>query len=224
MTRTKTNPKVKVKICGITNWADARLACKSGADFLGFNFYRPSPRYIKPAKAREIVRRLPKKVAAVGIFVNETEQAMLEIARAVGLRYFQLHGDESPMLISRLRRSLPSVKVIKAIRVRTNIRADQVRSFRGASAILLDGFDSRRRGGTGKTFDWSLVARFRTRRRVFLAGGLTPDNVADAICATRPYAIDVCSGVEMAPGKKDSAKVKALMLAVNGFRLAGKKT
>jgi phosphoribosylanthranilate isomerase len=216
-------PKVKVKICGITNWDDARAAYEAGADFLGFNFYRPSPRYIDAAEARRIVRRLPKNVSAVGVFVNECEGAMLETARAVGLKYFQLHGDESPALISRLRRSLRSVKVIKAIRVRRNLSDSQLNRFQDASAILLDGFDARRRGGGGKTFDWSLARRLRAGRRIFLAGGLTPENVVQAIRIAQPYAIDVCSGVESVPGKKDPAKMKALIEAVNDPRGAGKE-
>ena len=105
--------KVKLKICGITSWVDARRACDAGADFLGFNFYAGSPRYISPAKARNIARRLPKKLTAVGVFVNEDESKMLEIARTVGLAYLQLHGDESPAVVARLARSL---RVIKAIR------------------------------------------------------------------------------------------------------------
>lgn len=223
VTRESTETKVKVKICGITNWADARCAYAAGADFLGFNFYPPSPRYIDPAKAGRIVRRLPKRVGAVGVFVNESEEVMLETARAVGLKFFQLHGDESPALISRLRRTARSVKVIKAIPVRVSVGGDRLRQFRNASAILLDGFDARRRGGTGKTFNWSIARRFRARHRIFLAGGLTPENVVDAIRKARPFAIDVCSGVESAPGRKDPAKIKALMLAVNGSRPARKK-
>lgn len=210
--------KVKVKICGITNWTDARRACEAGADFLGFNFYPRSPRYIAPAKARVIVARLPRAVASVGIFVNEQEADLVHIAKAVGLKYVQLHGDETPAAVSRLRRSLPAVKIIKAIRVRNAFRTAQAARFRSAAAILLDGFDARSRGGTGKTFDWSLVAGAKGRTRIFLAGGLAPGNVADAIEAVRPYAIDVCSGVESSPGKKDFAKIKMLMQAVNGLR------
>lgn len=217
-------PAVKVKICGITNWADAQVACEAGADFLGFNFYPPSPRYISPGKARRIVRRLPGSAAAVGIFVNEPEESILHTARAVGLKCIQLHGEESPALISHLRRSLRSVRVIKAIRVRSNLEARQLSRFRDASAILLDGFDPARRGGTGKTFQWSLARRAQVRRRIFLAGGLTPENVADAIRLARPYAIDVCSGVEAKPGKKDPSKIKALMLAIDGFRATGRKS
>jgi phosphoribosylanthranilate isomerase len=221
--RDSMQPKVKVKICGITSWADARCACEAGADFLGFNFYPASPRYIEPAKARRIVGRVPKNVGAVGVFVDESEEVMLETARVVGLKYLQLHGDESPALISGLRRTARSVKVIKAIRVRRSLGGRQVRQFRNASAILLDGFDAQRRGGTGKTFNWSLARRFRVRHRIFLAGGLTPENVAAAIRKAQPFAIDVCSGVESAPGKKDPAKIKALMQAISGCRPVRKK-
>lgn len=217
-----TTKKVKVKICGVTNRVDARRACAAGADFLGFNFYRRSPRYIAPEKARAIVAWLPAHVASVGIFVNEPEPQLVRIAKAVGLKYVQLHGDETPAAVSRLRRALRTVKIIKAIRVRKTFRAAKLARFQVASAILLDGFDVRRRGGTGKAFDWSLAARANGRARIFLAGGLTPDNVADAIASVQPYAIDVCSGVESSPGKKDRRKIEMLMRAVNGSRSARK--
>ena len=205
----------RVKICGITNWTDAKRAILGGADFLGFNFYMRSPRYIAPAKARLIVRRLPKDVSGVGVFVNETEAKMLEIARAVGLSHLQLHGDELPAAVRRLERSL---HVIKAIRVRKPFRAKQLDRFKRASAILLDGFDSRQRGGTGKTFDWEIALRAKSHGRIFLAGGLTPENIGEAIRVAKPYAVDVCSGVETAPGKKDPARMRNLMRAVRKTR------
>jgi phosphoribosylanthranilate isomerase len=202
---------VKVKICGITTWTDARRAVEAGAQFLGFNFYRPSPRYIQPAAARRIIRRLPRGIAAVGVFVNESEASMLAIARRVGLDYLQLHGDEPPEQVARLKREIP---VIKAVRVRDSFRPSQLDSFGRASAILLDGFDARRHGGTGKTFNWNLARGSNGSRRIFLAGGLTPENVAEAIRVARPYAVDVCSGVEARPGRKDPARIVALMWAV----------
>jgi phosphoribosylanthranilate isomerase len=201
--------KVKVKICGITNWADARRAVAEGAELLGFNFDTGSPRYIEPAKAKSIVSRLPKRVSAVGVFVNETEQKILEIARAVGLDTLQLHGDETPAMVARLKRSFP---VIKAIRVKQWAAAGQMRRFK-ATALLLDSFDTHRRGGTGKTFDWEIARRAKKYGRVFLAGGLTPENLGEAIRVARPYAVDVCSGVEARPGKKDPARIKNLMRA-----------
>jgi phosphoribosylanthranilate isomerase len=206
---------VKVKICGITNWTDARRAVAAGADFLGFNFYPPSPRYIPPAKARRIARRLPKSIEIVGVFVNETEERMLKIARAVGLDYLQLHGDESPETVSRLKRSLP---VIKALRVQKFFRSAQLTQFKRASAFLLDGFQARRYGGTGKTFNWGVARRAKRNGRIFLAGGLTPQNVAAAIRAADPYAVDVCSGVEARPGKKDPVRIIAMLQAVKNSR------
>lgn len=215
--------KVKVKICGITNWADARCACDAGAHFLGFNFYPRSPRYVDPKRARLIVRRLPKNVASVGIFVNELEEGVARIAQLVGLKYVQLHGDETPDFVSRLHRGLRAVKIIKAIRVRRAAHVKKAARFTDVSAILLDGFDPRSRGGTGKSFDWPLAACTNGRRHIFLAGGLTPENVAEAIGVVRPYAIDVCSGVESSPGKKDRRKIKDLMRNVNGMGRARRK-
>jgi phosphoribosylanthranilate isomerase len=203
-------PRVKVKICGITNWVDARRAVAEGAELLGFNFYPGSPRYVEPAKAKRIVSRLPKRISVVGVFVNESEQTMLAIARAVGLDALQLHGDETPAMVARLKRSFP---VIKAIRVKQSLAVGQLQAYKAATALLLDGFDARRRGGTGKTFDWEVARRAKKYGRVFLAGGLTPENVGEAIRAAQPYAVDVCSGVEARPGKKDPARVKQLMRA-----------
>jgi phosphoribosylanthranilate isomerase len=201
---------VKVKICGITNWTDARHAVEGGADLVGFNFYKGSPRYISPAKARRIARRLPKRISVVGIFVNETEEKTLEIARAVGLDYLQLSGEESPEMVARLARSIP---VIKGVRVKKPFRAAQLAPFTRASALLLDGFHGRLRGGTGKTFDWAIARRARRYGRIFLAGGLTPENVAKAIRRAKPYAVDVCSGVESKPGTKDPKRLRDFLRA-----------
>jgi len=205
--------KTRVKICGITNWSDAKQAFEAGAEFLGFNFYRESPRYISPSRAKTIVRRLPKNVSAVGVFVNESESSALENASGVGLKYVQLHGDESPQTVAHLSRR---VRVIVALRVREPFRATQLARFKGATAFLLDGFDRRVRGGSGKTFDWSVARRVNRGRKIFLAGGLTPENAAEASRSVRPYALDVCSGVEAKPGKKDAARVAAFLRAVRG--------
>ena len=202
---------VKVKICGITNWTDARNALEAGADFLGFNFYRKSPRYIAPAAARRIVRRLPEGVSSVGVFVNEPEEETLLIARQVGLDFLQLHGDETPKVVSHLRRTLP---VIKALRVHGALRSAELARFKAASAVLIDGFDRKLRGGTGKRVDWKLAKRASRKRRIFLAGGVTPENAAEAVITAQPYAIDVCSGVESRPGKKDARRMRALVQAV----------
>jgi phosphoribosylanthranilate isomerase len=204
--------RVRVKICGITNLTDARRAIESGAEFLGFNFFAGSPRYITPATARQIVKRLPENVSAVGVFVNESEQRMLAIARAVGLSYLQLHGDELPAAVGRLERR---ISVIKAIRVRKPFRMACLKQFKQATAILLDGFDAGQRGGSGKTFEWAIARRAALHSRIFLAGGLTPQNVAEAIRVAKPYAVDVCSGVESAPRRKDPKRMRNLISAIN---------
>lgn len=202
---------VKVKICGITNLEDARQALESGATFIGFNFYKRSPRYVTPGAARRILRRLPKKTKSVGVFVNEPEEKMLAIARQTGLNYLQLHGEESPTTVARLRRTLP---VIKAVRVRNSSSIAKLARYKHVAAFLLDGFDRRRLGGSGTSFDWEVVRRAKPAGHIFLAGGLTPGNVARAIRSAKPYAVDVCSGVEAKPGKKDPALVKSFVRAV----------
>jgi len=203
---------VKVKICGITNARDARTAIKAGADFLGLNFYSGSPRYVTPASARRIVKAVPRGTRWVGVFVNEDTARVAEIARKVGLHEVQLHGEESPDAVAKLRREL---QVIKAIRVRRTIGSATLKRFTRANALLIDGFDQRARGGTGKTFDWKIARRVGGKLRVFIAGGLNAENVAEAIRVARPYAVDICSGVESAsPRKKDAKKIAALMAAV----------
>jgi phosphoribosylanthranilate isomerase len=211
-------PKVKTKICGITNAADARRAVEAGAEFLGFNFYEKSPRYVRPAAAQRIARGLPKRVKKVGVFVNEDEAKIVAIAERVGLNYVQLHGEEMPAFVASIKRRVP---VIKAVRVRPGFRMAVLKKYREAAAILLDGFDPKRRGGTGKTFDWSVAKRAAKQQRIFLAGGLTAENIGEAVRQVRPFAVDVCSGVECRPGKKDPARLKALMKAVHGAE--GKK-
>ncbi len=161
----------------------------------------------------------PKEFAAVGVFVNESEEKMLEIARTVGLDRVQLHGEESPAAVQRLGRSLP---VIKAVRVKKSFRAAQLARFKHASALLLDGFDAKQWGGTGQTFDWRIAQRARRGAKLFLAGGITPENVAQAIRTAKPYAVDVCSGVEAKPGKKDPKRLKAFMREVEKARKGSK--
>jgi len=210
---------VKVKICGITNWGDARQAIESGADLLGFNFVATSPRYVTPAKARRMVKKLPRKIAAVGVFENAPEETMLAIARSVGLDQLQLHGDETPAMVARLAGSnRRRLRVIKALRVKKSFRAGQLDAYKRADAILLDAYSRKARGGTGKTFDWQAARRAKGHGRIILAGGLTPENVAEAIRAARPYAVDVCSGVESRPGKKDARRMRNLVNAVKGKR------
>ncbi|PYS92902.1 MAG: phosphoribosylanthranilate isomerase [Acidobacteria bacterium] len=202
---------VQVKICGITNLADALAAVEAGADALGFNFYRRSPRFITTAAAHEIIARLPSSVLTVGVFVNEGEPAQVaRMAAAAGVAAVQLHGEESPDYCA----ALSAQRVIKALRVGDSFTPEQAASYR-THAILLDAYSPRAHGGTGRSFDWSLARRTRDLvTHLFLAGGLTTENVGAAIAAVRPFAVDVCSGVEAAPGKKDVAKLRAFVAAV----------
>lgn len=202
---------VRVKICGITNWADAELALAAGANALGFNFYPPSSRYIPPSHARMIVSRMPPGVDAVGVFVNPSFTHANEIGLATDLDVLQLHGDETPETVAEFSDSWP---LIKAFRVGPEFRAEQLESYRGQTDFfLLDGFSDGARGGTGHTFDWSKALDAKRYGRIFLSGGLTPENVGDAIRQVRPFAVDVCSGVEASPGKKDAARVREFIRA-----------
>jgi len=201
----------RVKICGITNWTDAKAAMDAGADALGFNFYAKSPRKISISHAREIIRHMPKHVSAVGVFVNAPETEVLRTASAVRLNVIQLHGDESPRTVKRLSRHLP---VIKAFRVGAGFRTKHLQKYGDAAAFLLDGFDTKARGGTGKTFRWRIANQAKQFGPIILAGGLKKENVAAAIHEVQPFAVDVCSGVEAAPRKKDAKKLQGLMAAV----------
>lgn len=202
---------VKVKICGTTNWADAKAALDAGASALGFNFYRPSPRYIAPRAAGEIIRRMPRRASAVGVFVDEPTERVLTMAQAAGVTLVQLHGRELPRAVSALRERY---LVIKAFQVRSDFVPARLARYADAAAFLLDGFRVGLLGGTGQTFDWRLASASKRYGPVILAGGLTPENVARAIAEVEPFAIDVSSGVEARPGKKDARKIRALMRAV----------
>jgi len=203
--------QVRIKICGITNVEDALLAVKLGADALGFNFWPESKRFLTPVAARAIVAKLPPFVTTVGVFVNQPEAEMRSIAAEAAMQVFQLHGDEPPALCARL--PLPVIKAIPVDQVKTLSR---LLSYE-VSAFLLD-TPSRGFGGSGVPFDWSLAEGVSEVAPVILAGGLTPDNVAEAIRAVRPYAVDVASGVESAPGKKDPARLARFIEAALGAR------
>jgi phosphoribosylanthranilate isomerase len=198
---------MKVKICGITSFEDAIMALDAGADALGFNFYPSSPRYIDPLEAHAIVRRLPPLAVTVGLFVNvERPAKAADIARTAGVQVLQLHGDESPEYCRELS-DWPLIKVLRIGEepVREDLDLYPVRAF------LLDVRDDRLFGGTGLSFDWNLAKGIDRKRPVILAGGLRKENVRAAIEAVRPYAIDLCSGVESRPGKKDPEKLKGFM-------------
>lgn len=190
-----------MKICGVTRLEDALAAAALGADALGFNFWPRSKRYLPPAEARAIVRRLPPFVSAVGVFVDPTREEVLRAAEASGVRVVQLHGDEPPELCL----SLP-LPVLKAVRVADGRSLAALASY-DVSGFLLDA-PGAGYGGGGVTFDWSLAAQAARELPIVLAGGLTPENVADAVRAVRPWAVDVASGVESAPGVKDHEKMR----------------
>ena len=201
----------RVKICGITTWGDARLSVDLGASALGFNFYPSSPRAISPADAWSIIRRLPPFVETVGVFVNWPPLAVGALARALRLGAVQLHGDESPKEVAELVRRN---RVIKAVQVGLGFRLAGLARYRCADGILLDGFKRGLHGGTGRTLDWSLARDAGRYGRIILAGGLTPENIAEAIRVAGPYAVDLASGVESRPGRKDPARLRALFAAV----------
>ena len=203
---------VKVKICGITNYRDAIAAVNMGADLLGFNFYPKSPRYVPPEKATKIISRLPAFVNVVGVFVNASFEQIEETINQCQLNWVQFHGDESPEFC----RSFLSlnVRTMKALRVKDQSDIQQADNY-FTDAILLDAFDPKKYGGTGLTFDWNIVGHMV--KRVFLAGGINPDNAASAV-GLGVYGIDVCSGVEARPGKKDHRKMKKLFENIRHLR------
>jgi len=196
----------RIKICGITNEEDAAAALLAGADALGFVFYRKSPRWIDPAVADRIISSLPPFVAPVGVFVNEEVKVVRDLMDGCGLALAQLHGDETAAYCLELARP-----AVKALRIKDRGSFLALAEFQGRAGIrgfLLDAYAEDAYGGTGRTVDWALAAEAARSASVLLAGGLTPENVAEAIRAVRPYGVDVSSGVESTPGKKDAEKVR----------------
>lgn len=194
----------RVKICGITNFCDALAAVECGAKTLGFVFYPPSPRAVTPYEAQRIIQRLPDGVIAVGVFVDRPAKEIETIAARCRLSAVQLHGQESEELLHCL--GLPA---IKALRVRSVEDLTGLKRYPGAAAYLLDAWSPQTAGGTGEAWDWTLGSQMPALDKpLVLAGGLTPDNVAQAISQVRPYALDVSSGVERSPGRKDHEKMR----------------
>jgi len=200
-----------VKICGITNLPDALVAVSEGADALGFNFYRESSRYVEPLEARRIIEQLPSSVLTVGVFVNEeTPEQVKAVASEAGVSAIQLHGDESPDYCSALRDSY----VIKAFAVSEAFDIRTILEY-SIDAVLLDASHHKLRGGTGQVIDWAVAKRVgKLGVKMFLAGGLTPENVREAIDTVNPYAVDACSGVERVPGMKDHRRLHEFFMAV----------
>ncbi len=211
----------KVKICGNTSYEDAALALDLGADAVGFVFYDKSSRHIAPSEAREIIRKLPPFAVKVGVFVNEFEiDIVRSIAQMCGLSVIQLHGGESPEYCSRL----SDWSVVKALRVNDSFDPSHVGHF-PVSGILLDAYDADTYGGTGRLFDWSkAVAAKQYARTLILAGGLNPENVGLSIKMVKPYAVDVCSGVECKPGQKDKQLLRSFLSEVERARSEVGKT
>jgi len=194
---------VRVKICGITTLDDAAAAVDSGADALGFVFFRGSPRYVTPEQAFSIIRELPSFVTTVGVFVDEQPQEIDRIASQACLDIIQLHGNEQPEACCLARR------MVKAIRIKSIDSLDPLRNFKDrVSAFLLDAYAPDTLGGTGLMFNWDIAIEAKQFGRIILAGGLTPENVQHAVRHVRPYAIDVSSGVEREKGRKDHEKLK----------------
>jgi phosphoribosylanthranilate isomerase len=199
---------VRVKICGITNPADAVVAVEAGADALGFNFYDRSPRFIPTKVAAEISRALPPFTLRVGVFVNPSEELVLRAIGECGLSLLQFHGDEPPDFCTQF-----GLMSMKAFRMRDAGSLKELPEYR-TDAWLLDAYASDALGGTGERFNWDLATEVqKLGKPVFLAGGLTPENVAEAIRKVNPFGVDVSSGVESSPGKKDHAKVRAFIKA-----------
>ncbi len=201
-----------IKICGITNLADALASVDAGCELLGFNFYAHSPRYIEPRNARAIVAQLPERILAVGVFVNESIETLREIAAVSGVKMLQLHGDETPEYCDTLTNA--GLAVMKVFHTGASFSIDRLLDY-DVQFVMLDAGGEQQRGGTGKLSDWSQAAQAKlVRPDCFLAGGLSASNVGAAITEVKPLGVDACSCLEVSPGKKDIAKVRDFVAAV----------
>jgi phosphoribosylanthranilate isomerase len=203
---------VQTKICGITNIEDALVAVAAGADAIGFILYRKSPRYIEPMMVKQIVAQLPPFVVPVGVFVNEEIKIVRDLMDDCGLALAQLHGEETATYCRELSR--PVLKVLRLKDRSTFLALAEFQGRAGVRGFVLDACSDEAYGGTGQVIDWSLAREAARAATVILAGGLTPENVRQAVRAVQPYGVDVSSGVEVAPGKKDHEKVRAFLRAV----------
>ena len=205
----------EIKICGITNLDDASFAAECGVDALGFNFYSKSPRYVAPERANEIIERIPERITKVGVFVNQDALEVKKIVGFCGLNLIQLHGDESSEYCYQFPRSL----LIKALSPRREADLRKLRTY-PVRAILVDAYDPLRYGGTGKRSDWGIAVKVKKTHLLIIAGGLHADNIREAIEVVSPHAVDINSGVESSPGRKDPEKVKKIVEIV---RRTGRK-
>jgi phosphoribosylanthranilate isomerase len=201
----------KVKICGITSVDDAQVAVDAGADLIGLIFYPPSPRYVTPQQAQAIVARVPAHIETVAVFANENMQTVMRIAQESGVQIVQLHGTESPAMCQQV-----TQRVIKTFRFTAQVQPEMMAQYT-VEAFLIEGFHADYYGGGGAQADWPRAAQLHPYGRIILAGGLTPTNVQEAIRTVQPYAVDVCSGVEATPGKKDWDKVRTFVQRAKAF-------
>ncbi|MFC1501717.1 phosphoribosylanthranilate isomerase [Elusimicrobiota bacterium] len=209
----------KVKICGVTIYDDAMLVTNIGAEYVGFNFYKESPRKISSKNAKDIISKLPPFITPVGVFVNEDKEVLKKTAKKCGIKMLQLHGDESPeyCLEAASETSLP---VIKAFRIKDESSLEQINAYKDVvNYFLLDTYVPGEPGGTGEVFNWDLAVKVKELNKpIFLAGGLNPDNVASAIEKVQPYAVDVSSGVERLTRRKDFDKVSKFVRGARGLK------
>jgi phosphoribosylanthranilate isomerase len=201
--------RVRVKICGVRTYEEAQTAIDCGADALGFNFWQKSARFIEPDAAQKIIQSLPPFIHGVGVFVNESAARIKQIVEETGIHAVQLHGDEDAEFCQQF----DETKIIKAFRVAEDFNAEALKNY-SACAFLLDAKVKGEYGGTGQRFDWAIAIAAKQIAPIILAGGIKIENVADAITTVRPFAIDVCSGVEAEPGRKDLLKLRGFMKEV----------
>ncbi|MBW4504000.1 MAG: phosphoribosylanthranilate isomerase [Scytonema hyalinum WJT4-NPBG1] len=202
---------MRIKICGITQPQQGKAIASLGATALGFICVPASPRYVKVDQIRAVVEQLPEKIDKIGVFANSTALEITQTVVNSGLTGVQLHGDESSEFCQQLRQLLPSVEILKALRIRSVEDIDKAATYTAtADTLLLDAYDPQQLGGTGTTLDWVMLQQFSPSCPWFLAGGLTPDNIVEALTQVNPSGIDLSSGVERAPGDKDLDKVAKL--------------
>jgi phosphoribosylanthranilate isomerase len=207
---------IEVKICGITTLEDARAAVDSGADAIGFIFHRPSPRYVSPESVERIIESLSADVTTVGVFVNAEATAVIDTMTRCRLDMIQLHGSESPEYCRRF----PPSRIIKAVAPRTDHDPADLGRY-DVQAFLIDTYDPKHHGGTGRQANWTAAAIIARSHPLILAGGLTAENLPEAIASVSPHAVDINSGVERVPGKKDRVKIKNIIRTVRQYDIAG---
>jgi phosphoribosylanthranilate isomerase len=214
--------RIRIKICGMTRLADALCAVDAGVDALGFIFYQKSPRAIQPQAAREIIKQLPPFVDAVGVFVDEELQRIAGVVQECGLGYVQLHGSESPTYCRELATLVAPCQILKAVRVGEQTTAEDVALYHDCvRGYLLDTYQKNNVGGTGQTFDWTIIDRLQIKKTFLLAGGLDIDNIRAALERVRPYGVDANSGLEDAPGLKNHTLIQRFISTVRAFEADG---